>query len=56
MSNKIPYERSFASHSKAIYWSDKNGDIKPRNVFKSTVKKYLFDCNHCHHTFEVSKN
>jgi len=23
------YERSFASHEKSKYWSEKNGDVKP---------------------------
>lgn len=56
MSNNIPYERSFASHPKAIYWSDKNGDIKPKDVFKSANKKYWFDCNICGHSFDSSPN
>ena len=38
MSNNIPYERSFASHPKAIYWSDKNGDIKPRDISEGSNK------------------
>jgi hypothetical protein len=34
MTNKIiPYEKSFASHEKAQYWSDKN-EFKPNEVFK----------------------
>ncbi len=39
----LPFERSFASHIKSQYWSDKN-EIKPRDVCKSSNKKYLFDC------------
>jgi very-short-patch-repair endonuclease len=46
----IPYEKSFASHDKSQYWSSKNGEIKPENVYKSSGKKYCFDCN-CGHTF-----
>jgi very-short-patch-repair endonuclease len=44
------FEKSFASHEKSIYWSKKN-NIKPRYVFKSSGKKYLFNCN-CGHEFE----
>jgi very-short-patch-repair endonuclease len=51
MTNKIiPYEKSFASHEKAQYWSDKN-DLKPDEVFKSSARKYIFDCNNCNHEF-----
>lgn len=45
-------ENSFASHPKSKYWSKEN-DISPRNVFKSSGKKYKFDCI-CNHTFEKS--
>ena len=49
----IPYERSFASHEKAEYWHPiNNGEIMPRNVFKSSGKKYWFNCNKCNHDFE----
>jgi len=51
MTNKIiPYEKSFASHEKAQYWSDKN-ELKPNEVFKSSGKKYIFNCNVCIHEF-----
>jgi very-short-patch-repair endonuclease/uncharacterized Zn finger protein len=50
----IPYERSFASHEKSKFWSSTNGDIKPENVYKSSGKKYKFDCINCGHTFESS--
>ena len=46
------FTNSFASHKKSQYWSSKNGDTKPRDVFKSTHKKYWFDCNICGHLFE----
>ena len=49
---KTCYKKSFASHEKNIFWSSKNGNIKPRDVFKSSNKKYLFDCNLCGHKFE----
>jgi hypothetical protein len=38
----IPFEKSFASHEKAIYWSDKN-NLKPNEVFKNSHNKFLFD-------------
>jgi len=38
------FEKSFASHPKSQFWSDKN-EVKPRQVFKSANrKKYLFNC------------
>jgi hypothetical protein len=55
MSN-IPFEKSFASHPKAKYWSEKNGDVKPRDVFKSSGKKYWFNCGECNHEFESGLN
>jgi len=49
------FERSFASHPKAKYWSKtKNGDVTPRDVFKSSARKCCFDCGECPHTFESS--
>jgi very-short-patch-repair endonuclease len=44
---KICYEKSFASHEKAKYWSIKN-ELTPRQVFGGTLKKYIFNCN-CGH-------
>ena len=43
-------EKSFVLHPKAKYWSDKN-TVKPRQVFKSSGKKYLFDCNNCNEIY-----
>jgi hypothetical protein len=45
----IPFERSFAGHEKAKYWSKKNEE-NPRDVFKGSNKKYWFDCE-CGHEF-----
>jgi len=28
-------------------WSEKNGGVKPRDVFKNSNKKYCFDCDKC---------
>ena len=50
----ISFERSFASHPKSEYWNDeKNGDITPRDVFKSSDKKCWFDCEKCPHYFDI---
>ena len=46
----IPFERSFASHEKSKYWSNQNTE-HPRDVFKSSHKKFSFD-SECGHTFE----
>ncbi len=52
MSDKIiPFERSFTSHSKAIYWSNKN-TLKPEQVYMKTDKIYWFYCDLCNHEYE----
>ena len=45
------FDRSFASHPKSTYWSDGN-KMKPRDVFKSSKNKYIFNCDTCNHEFE----
>lgn len=45
------FEKSFASHDKHKYWSNKN-KLQPRHIFKSTTKKFWFNCNYCNHNFE----
>lgn len=51
------YNNSFASHNKAKHWhATKNGDIKPRNLFKNTHDKFWLKCAECHHDFEMSLN
>jgi len=45
------FEKSFASHEKSKYWSHKN-NINPRQIFKGSSTKYIFNCNNCNHTFE----
>lgn len=49
----ICFNKSFASHEKALFWSSNNETI-PRNIFKGTKKKYWFKCNECEHEFEKS--
>lgn len=46
------YLKSFASNEKSIYWSEKN-NLTPRQVFKSSNKIIIFDCECCHE-FELS--
>jgi very-short-patch-repair endonuclease len=48
------YNKSFASHEKVKYWSNKN-EVNPRNIFKSTHYKYWFKCNK-DHEFESQLN
>lgn len=46
------FTKSFASHPNKQFWSyANNGDVKPRNVFRYSHKKYSFECNNCHHLF-----
>jgi len=49
----IPFDNSMASHEKSKYWSEKNGDVTPDQVYKSSGKKYWFDCPDCEHCFEI---
>lgn len=49
---KSCYEKSFASHEKVKYWSNKN-EINPREIIKGTANKYYFNCNECKHTFNI---
>jgi very-short-patch-repair endonuclease len=46
----IQYDKSFASHEKAKYWSIKN-NVKPNEITKESPKKFLFNCNVCNHEF-----
>lgn len=47
------FNKSFASSEKAKFWSDKNA-ISPRNVFKKTDIKYVFNCDKCNHEFKIA--
>ncbi len=44
------FNKSFDSHPKSKFWSKKNTLI-PRQVFKQSNLKYIFDCNNCKHVF-----
>lgn len=52
MINIIPHDRSFASHYRAIYWSNKN-EVKATQVYKTSNKSYIFNCNKCLHEFSA---
>jgi hypothetical protein len=52
---EIPFERSFASHEKAKYWSNKN-EIKPNKVALKSYDKYWFICTICNHEIFMSLN
>jgi very-short-patch-repair endonuclease len=46
------FEKSFASHENAIYWSLKN-EQKPEFVLKKGDKRVWFNCDKCNHDFET---
>lgn len=45
------YNKSFASHPKVSCWSTKNS-LSPREVFKGSEKKAIFNCDTCSREFE----
>ena len=49
----LEYKKSFSSHEKAQYWSNKN-ELKPHEVSICNGKKFLFDCPNCNHTFKMN--
>jgi len=49
------HNNSFASHQKSKLWSSKN-EGTPRDYFKSAVKKFLFNCDGCNHTYNMTLN
>jgi len=53
--NKLPFEKSFASHEKAKYWSDKN-KLKPNEISRGSEKKFYFNCDKCNHEFIMQLN
>lgn len=46
------FEKSFASQSKSQFWSN-NNELNPRQVFKSSSNKYIFNCDKCNHFLEM---
>jgi hypothetical protein len=53
---KMCFENSFASQEWSYQWSEKNGDVNPRQVFKYSNTKYRFNCVTCCHEFESGLN
>jgi hypothetical protein len=49
----ICFNKSFASHPKSLFWSNKN-DIQSRNLNKASRIKMIFNCNICNHEFNSS--
>ena len=49
------FENSFASHEKFKYWNNAN-KLKPRDVFKNSKTKYIFDCDLCNIPFSIELN
>ena len=46
---------SIASLPQSVYWDyEKNGDLKPYGVCRSTDKKYWFKCPECKISFQIS--
>ena len=52
---KTCLNKSFLSNPKSKCWSKNNVNI-PREMFKSSNKKCLFDCDKCFHEFECKLN
>ena len=48
---QLCFNKSFASDDKSTYWSTKNS-VSPRQVFRVSKKKYIFDCGICKISFE----
>ena len=60
LKKEIPFERSFASYRgvtesgkfKIDCWDTEKNGCNPKEVFKSSHKKYWFTCDQCDHSFE----
>jgi hypothetical protein len=48
------FNKSFASHEKSEYLHDKT--LNPLKIYKSSHKKYEFDCDKCYHVISVALN
>ncbi|AQM73374.1 endonuclease [Noumeavirus] len=53
---KTCFEKSFASHEKAEFWSVEKNKQSPREVFLNSNKKFWFDCEKCSHSFDTNLN
>ena len=47
------FENSFSSNDKSKFWNDKN-ILKPRQVFKGSSEKFLFNCKKCYNEYLIS--
>jgi very-short-patch-repair endonuclease len=45
------FEKSFASHKKSKFWSNKN-NISPNKITKGSKKSYYFNCDKCNNHFK----
>jgi len=52
---KVCFEKSFASHPRAKFWSE-NNKVPPRMVFKNSNIVYLLKCVECDHEFDMRPN
>jgi len=48
-------KRSFATHPKAAFWSNKN-EKRPEKVYLCSNKKFIFDCEECDHELILVPN
>ena len=48
----VCYNKSFASHPKAIYWCQSN-EYNPLFILKGSEKKYYFNCDKCNHKLYI---
>jgi very-short-patch-repair endonuclease len=54
---KSCFDKSFASNEKSKFWNyQKNNNVSPREVFRNSKNKYIFDCENCKHDFESDLN
>jgi len=52
----VCFNRSFASHPRSKFWDKSNNNLRPRDVFIGSNKKYKFICPDCEHDFEMVLN
>jgi very-short-patch-repair endonuclease len=49
----ICFEKSFMFNPRSKYWNyEKNNNVNPRDVFKSSEKKFWFSCGKCKYDFK----
>jgi very-short-patch-repair endonuclease len=48
------FNKSFASHEKSKFWSNKQNTSSPLQIALQSNEKFYFDCDICNHTFEAS--